>query len=45
MSEEIDGGMEPTAPIWPVFADLMSVLLGAFMLIMVGVIGDRKSVV
>ena len=39
MSEEIDGGMEPTAPIWPVFADLMSVLLGAFMLILVGVIG------
>jgi flagellar motor protein MotB len=39
MSEEIDGGMEPAAPIWPVFADLMSVLLGAFMLILVGVIG------
>ena len=30
MSEEIDGGAELTAPIWPVFADLMSVLLGAF---------------
>ncbi|OXC73644.1 OmpA family protein [Caballeronia sordidicola] len=39
MSEDIDGGLETTAPIWPVFADLMSVLLGAFMLIMVGVIG------
>jgi flagellar motor protein MotB len=39
MSEEIDGGAELTAPIWPVFADLMSVLLGAFMLILVGVIG------
>lgn len=39
MSEDIDGGVETTAPIWPVFADLMSVLLGAFMLIMVGVIG------
>jgi len=39
MSEEIDGGVEPAAPIWPAFADLMSVLLGAFMLIMVGVIG------
>ncbi len=39
MSEEIDGGVEPTAPIWPVFGDLMSVLLGAFMLILVGVIG------
>jgi flagellar motor protein MotB len=39
MSEDIDGGVETTAPIWPVFADLMSVLLGAFILIMVGVIG------
>ena len=39
MSEDIDGGVETTAPIWPVFADLMSVLLGAFMLILVGVIG------
>ena len=39
MSEDTDGGVETTAPIWPVFADLMSVLLGAFMLIMVGVIG------
>jgi flagellar motor protein MotB len=39
MSEEIDGGVEPAAPIWPAFADLMSVLLGAFMLILVSVIG------
>jgi flagellar motor protein MotB len=39
MSEEIDGGVETSAPIWPVFADLMSVLLGAFVLILVGVIG------
>src|SRR6202011_3081091 len=39
MSEEIDGGVETTAPIWPVFGDLMSVLLGAFVLILVGVIG------
>src|SRR5580698_788375 len=39
MSEEIDGGVETTAPIWPVFGDLMSVVLGAFMLILVGVIG------
>jgi flagellar motor protein MotB len=39
MSEEIDGGVEPAAPIWPVFGDLMSVLLGAFVLILVGVIG------
>jgi flagellar motor protein MotB len=39
MSEEIDGGVDTAAPIWPVFADLMSVLLGAFVLILVGVIG------
>jgi flagellar motor protein MotB len=39
MSEEIDGGVEATAPIWAVFGDLMSVLLGAFVLILVGVIG------
>ncbi|MFL9867763.1 OmpA family protein [Paraburkholderia fungorum] len=39
MSEEIDGGMETSAPIWPVFGDLMSVLLGAFVLILVSVIG------
>jgi flagellar motor protein MotB len=39
MSEEIDGGVETVAPIWPVFGDLMSVLVGAFVLILVGVIG------
>ncbi|MFM0040846.1 OmpA family protein [Paraburkholderia sediminicola] len=39
MSEDIDGGVETAAPIWPVFGDLMSVLLGAFVLILVGVIG------
>jgi flagellar motor protein MotB len=39
MSDEIDGGVEPTAPIWPVFGDLMSVVVGAFVLILVSVIG------
>lgn len=39
MNEEIDGGAEHAAPIWAAFADLMSVLLGAFVLILVGVIG------
>jgi flagellar motor protein MotB len=39
MNEEIDGGTEYAAPIWAAFADLMSVLLGAFVLILVGVIG------
>ncbi len=38
MSEEIDGGAELSAPVWPVFGDLMSVLLGAFVLILVSVI-------
>ena len=38
MSEEIDGGVEPSAPAWAVFGDLMSVLLGAFVLILVSVV-------
>ena len=32
-------GMEQTAPVWAVFGDLMSGLLGAFVLILVGVLG------
>jgi flagellar motor protein MotB len=39
MSDDIDGGVEPAAPIWAAFADLMSALLGAFVLILVCVIG------
>lgn len=39
MSDDIDGGIEPSAPAWAVFGDLMSVLLGAFVLILVSVIG------
>jgi flagellar motor protein MotB len=39
MSEDFDGHAESTAPVWAAFADLMSVLLGAFVLILVGVIG------
>ncbi len=39
MSEDFDAGVEQTAPAWAVFGDLMSVLLGAFVLILVGVIG------
>ena len=35
----IDGGMEQAAPAWGVFGDLMSGLLGAFVLILVGVLG------
>lgn len=32
-------GIEETAPVWAVFGDLMSGLLGAFVLILVGVLG------
>ncbi|CAG9202573.1 OmpA/MotB domain protein [Paraburkholderia sabiae] len=39
MNEDIDGGVEPTTPIWAAFSDLMSVLLGAFVLLLVAVIG------
>ncbi|HVE09110.1 MAG TPA: OmpA family protein [Paraburkholderia sp.] len=39
MSDEIDVGVEPGAPIWAAFGDLMSVLVGAFVLILVGIIG------
>lgn len=39
MKDEIDAGVEGTAPAWAVFGDLMSVLLGAFVLVLVGVIG------
>ena len=38
MSIELEGDHESTAPIWAAFGDLMSVLLGAFVLILVGVI-------
>jgi flagellar motor protein MotB len=42
MSDEIDGGelgeLEATTPVWAAFGDLMSVLLGVFVLIL-GVIG------
>ena len=38
MKDEIDAGVEPSAPAWAVFGDLMTVLLGAFVLILVGVI-------
>ena len=35
---ESGDGLEPTAPVWAVFGDLMSGLLGAFVLILVGVL-------
>jgi flagellar motor protein MotB len=39
MSNEIEFEADSTAPVWTAFGDLMSVLLGAFVLILVGVIG------
>ncbi|MCG1042581.1 OmpA family protein [Mycetohabitans sp. B8] len=39
MNDDIDGGVDAAAPIWAAFADMMSVVLGAFVLILVGVIG------
>lgn len=43
MSEEIEAGAESGAPIWAAFGDLMSVLLGVFVLILVGVIGVQME--
>lgn len=39
MNDDIEIESESVAPIWAAFGDLMSVLLGAFVLILVGVIG------
>ena len=36
--ENTDSGVEQTAPVWAVFGDLMSGLLGAFVLLLVGVL-------
>jgi flagellar motor protein MotB len=37
--QDSDTGIEQTAPVWAVFGDLMSGLLGAFVLILVAVLG------
>jgi flagellar motor protein MotB len=39
MTDEVELEAESVTPIWAAFGDLMSVLLGAFVLILVGVIG------
>lgn len=39
MSDELELDADNGAPVWAVFGDLMSVLLGAFVLILIGVIG------
>ena len=41
MSDEIEFDAESTATTWAAFGDLMSVLLGAFVLILAGVIGSQ----
>ena len=38
LNESYDDGVEQTAPVWAVFGDLMAGLLGAFVLILVGVL-------
>ena len=38
-TDDLDAGLEPTVPVWAVFGDLMSGLLGAFVLILVCVVG------
>ncbi|CAG2151226.1 Peptidoglycan-associated lipoprotein [Cupriavidus yeoncheonensis] len=41
--DDIDAGVEPSVPTWAVFGDLMSVVLGAFVLILLGVIGAQME--
>lgn len=43
--QEVDPSVEQTAPVWAVFGDLMSGLLGAFVLILVGVLGVQMELV
>ena len=43
MTEDIDSGAEQGAPVWAVFGDLMSVLLGAFVLVLVGVVAMQAE--
>jgi len=43
--EDIDAGGEHATPVWTVFGDLMAGLLGAFVLILVGVLGVQLELV
>jgi flagellar motor protein MotB len=43
--EDIDAGVEHSTPVWAVFGDLMAGLLGAFVLILVGVLGVQLELV
>ena len=42
---DVDASVEQTAPVWAVFGDLMAGLLGAFVLILVGVLGVQMELV
>ena len=41
--DDIDAGVEHAAPVWPVFGDLMSSLLGAFVLLLVAVVAVQME--
>jgi flagellar motor protein MotB len=41
--DDIDANVEHAAPVWPIFGDLMSGLLGAFILILVGVMAVQME--
>ncbi len=41
--DDSDAGAEHTAPVWAIFGDLMAGLLGAFVLILVGVLGVQME--
>lgn len=45
LDERLDDGIEQTAPVWAVFGDLMAGLLGAFMLVLVGVLVVQMDLV
>jgi len=44
-ADGVDDGIEQTAPVWAVFGDLMAGLLGAFVLILVGVLVVQMDLV
>ena len=41
--DELEADADHGAPVWPVFGDLMSSLLGAFVLILVGVVAVQME--
>ena len=41
--EDTDAGVDHAAPVWPVFGDLMSSLLGAFVLVLVAVVAVQME--